>query len=236
MLKRFARNHLGRDLIVGDIHGTFTKLQAALDALGFDPERDRLFSVGDLVDRGPESDQATTWLEKPWFHAVCGNHDDFAIRWPNGTMPLGNYVANGGAWNVANPPEEQRRISDAFAALPVAIELETAAGKIGIVHADCPLPDWDLFARMLEDPAVPKRDRERLVMMAQWSRDRAEKLLDGDVQGVLAVVVGHNPMPRMTSLGNVIFIDTFGWRDGNFTIIDAATLRQADRASQLSWS
>jgi serine/threonine protein phosphatase 1 len=58
MLQHFGRNTAGRDLIVGDIHGCFARLQVALDELGFDPERDRLFSVGDLVDRGPDSEVA----------------------------------------------------------------------------------------------------------------------------------------------------------------------------------
>jgi hypothetical protein len=34
LVRRFARNPLGRDLIVGDVHGHFTRLQAALDAVG----------------------------------------------------------------------------------------------------------------------------------------------------------------------------------------------------------
>jgi ABC-type dipeptide/oligopeptide/nickel transport system permease subunit len=34
--KRFGRNHAGRDLIVGDIHGHYTRLVAALSAIGFD--------------------------------------------------------------------------------------------------------------------------------------------------------------------------------------------------------
>jgi hypothetical protein len=36
-VKRFAANTAGRDFAVGDIHGHFTRLQAALDAAGFDP-------------------------------------------------------------------------------------------------------------------------------------------------------------------------------------------------------
>lgn len=236
-IERFGLNTTGgRDLIVGDIHGHFTKLQAALDAIRFDPERDRLFSVGDLVDRGPESDVATDWLEKPWFRAVAGNHEDYAIRWPNGNMDPRMYTAHGGGWNVSNPPEEQRRLADAFAALPIGIELDTTAGKVGIVHADCPLNDWDEFCRRLEDPATPKRDREALVDAAQWSRTRAEKLFDGDVRGVVALVVGHDPKPRMTTLGNVIYIDTYAWRDGHFTILDAHTLRPAEAPSRLDWS
>lgn len=39
----------------GDIRGCFNRLQAGLELLGFDPDKDRLFSVGDLVDWGPES-------------------------------------------------------------------------------------------------------------------------------------------------------------------------------------
>ena len=88
---------MGRDLIVGDVHGCFTKLRASLDAVGFNLERDRLFSVGDLVDRGPESDRALEWLAQPWFHAISGNHEDMAIRWPLGFMFAGHYVSNGGA-------------------------------------------------------------------------------------------------------------------------------------------
>ena len=51
-VKRFAANTAGRDFAVGDIHGHFTRLQSALDKAGFEPSVDRLFSVGDLIDRG----------------------------------------------------------------------------------------------------------------------------------------------------------------------------------------
>ena len=52
--RRFARKPLGRDLAVGDIHGYFSRLEQTLNQAGFDPARDRLFSVGDLTDRGPD--------------------------------------------------------------------------------------------------------------------------------------------------------------------------------------
>lgn len=81
-MSRFRRvnaNNRGRDLAVGDIHGHFERLQRCLDEVGFDPEVDRLFSVGDLVDRGPASEQALDWLAQPWFHAVQGNHEALAI-------------------------------------------------------------------------------------------------------------------------------------------------------------
>lgn len=76
----YGQNTAGRDFAVGDIHGCFSALQQALDAIGFSESTDRLFSVGDLVDRGPESEQVLTWLDKPWFHAICGNHDFMTWR------------------------------------------------------------------------------------------------------------------------------------------------------------
>ena len=233
MISRFERNTKGRDLIVGDIHGHFTKLKSALDDVGFDPDAgDRLFSVGDLVDRGPESDDALAWLAKPWFFAVQGNHEDMAIRWPNGNMDPGNYAVNGGSWNIGNPPELRLEIAEAFRALPIAMEIETVKGVVGVIHAGCPLQSWQDLARIFDNPhALTRRELGVLIDACMWSRDRITKMDDSIVSGVRAVVVGHTPMERMTSLGNTLFIDTAGWhpRGHGFTIIDAATLGRASR-------
>lgn len=229
-IKRFGANVAGRDLIVGDIHGHFTKLQAALDAVLFDPSRDRLFAVGDLVDRGPQSELALEWLDKPWFASVRGNHEAMAIDW---ATPMGAaeresvrdiYMRNGGAWNIGNPPAECLRIADAFAALPIVIELETPAGLVGIVHADCPTAHWSRVEPMLTGPAA-----ESFSMMCMWSRDRVDSGYGAGVEGIRAVVVGHTPVQRFTSLGNVLYIDTGAWLPahrggGDFTLLDAATL------------
>ena len=49
----FGVNTGGRDLVVGDVHGSFRTLAFALDVVGFDAGCDRLFGVGDLVTRLP---------------------------------------------------------------------------------------------------------------------------------------------------------------------------------------
>lgn len=231
LIERYSSNTNGRDLIVGDIHGCFTKLRQALDDVGFNPDAgDRLFSVGDLVDHGPESLEAVEWIMKPWFHAVQGNHEDMAIQWPSGKLDVGNYIANGGGWNVGNAPEACEALSKCFAMLPVAIELETASGLIGIVHADCPFDSWQEFAASLEDESLSGSMRGAIIDAAQWSRERIASAMQDDVAGVRAVVVGHTPMQRFTSLGNVLYIDTGGWLPrGHFTVLDAATLAPAYR-------
>jgi serine/threonine protein phosphatase 1 len=224
--KRIERNLKGRDIIVGDVHGCFTKLREALDRIKFDDSAgDRLFFVGDLVDRGPESLDALWWLAQPWAHAVGGNHEDMAIRWPNGNMDWGNYAANGGSWMIALDRETQLEVAAALSAMPVAIELETAVGPIGVVHAECPLPSWREFVQRLEDPDLSNNKRGALIDAAQWSRTRIELQDVSPVSDVVAVVVGHTPMRQSVTLGNHIYIDTMGWRGGEFTLLDAATLQ-----------
>ncbi|MCA8237732.1 metallophosphoesterase [Burkholderia cenocepacia] len=236
-VKRFERNTVGRDFVVGDIHGHFSRLEAALPFIGFQMHCDRLFSVGDLVDRGPESDRVLEWVNKPWFHAVRGNHEDMAIRWPNGNTDGGNYAANGGSWNIANPPIVQREIAMHLGSLPIAIEVETEQGLVGIVHADCPFPSWRDFTVSLDDPQMSNSMRKAVFDAALWSRERIQLEDQSCVSAVRAVVVGHTPLKRAAVLGNVHYIDTGGWlRDGHFTFLDLEHLRFVPAgAPKLDW-
>ncbi len=236
MIKHFPKNTIGRDIAVGDIHGCFSKLQHRLDAIKFNPEVDRLFSVGDLVDRGPESMLALDWLTKPWFHAVRGNHEDMAIRWgkPNCQMDVGNYAANGGGWNVSNSIERRAQVSQVLSDLPLAIEVETERGSVGIVHAACPCESWSDFADALKTGWVKtqtglsnsRASMKELLECALWSRTRIQAMDDSIVRDVHVVIVGHTPMRNVTSLGNTIFIDTAGWSPSGagFTLLDLNTL------------
>lgn len=222
-VKRFAANTAGRDFAVGDIHGHFTRLQAALDAVGFDPAADRLFSVGDLVDRGPECEDVIKWLNKPWFHPVRGNHDDYVCRFD--TCDIGNWMYNGGVWFVGLPLTEQQNYQVIFQELPIAIEVETAQGLIGIVHADCPFPSWGQLRDELESPESNKRLKQ-VQNSCMWSRSRFEHQETQGVEGVRALVVGHTPIRSPATLGNVIHIDTAGWMPdrGYFTLLNLKTL------------
>lgn len=62
---------------IGDIHGCFRTLQHLVKAIRFDPDRDRLWLVGDLVNRGPGSLEVLRWVKALGDRAVCvlGNHD-----------------------------------------------------------------------------------------------------------------------------------------------------------------
>lgn len=219
----FERNTVGHDYVVGDIHGCFTRLQVELNRIGFDPDQDRLFSVGDLVDRGPESHLVTQWLTQPWFHAVRGNHDDMAMRWPRGLMPATNRKVNGGSWNMAQPLEEQWVVARSMEILPIAIEVETIGGMVGIVHGDMPYESWAIFASILGG-LEGEREARHARDMAMWSRTRIESGNACGVPDVRAVIVGHTPLEKPVSLGNVHYIDTGAVFGGQFTILDLGTL------------
>lgn len=223
-VKRFSRNPLGRDIAVGDIHGHFTRLQAALEAAGFDPAVDRLFSVGDLVDRGPENEDAIAWLSQPWFHAVRGNHDDYVVRFD--TCNINQWIFYGGSWFFDMPHKQQRNHQTLFTDMPIAIEVETTEGVVGIVHADCVFRTWADMKGELETPESD--ERLRLVEKAcMWSRTRFQEQNKRTIPDVRAVVVGHTPISSPLILGNVHHIDTGGWlQDGSgyFTLLDLETL------------
>lgn len=203
-IRKFARNTSGRDYVVGDIHGEFVLLEKALDECGFDGRRDRLFSVGDLIDRGRDSPASLAWLAKPWFHAILGNHEAMALDAVDDPDTFFWWTrVNGGQWWLEQDEELRRRMLEALAALPLAIEVETSTGPVGLVHADVPVGvAWDRFMDRLASGEARARE------VALWGRSRARGSAGGEVEGVARIYCGHTPVDSPRVADNVYFIDT----------------------------
>lgn len=207
-VRRLPRG-VGRDFVVGDIHGAFDLVFEALNAVGFNPARDRLLCAGDLGDRGRYSRACLPFLREPWVHAVRGNHEQMLLDlYAEGELDQAGLAwhveRNGMGWWLEVPAAERQAILAAFAALPLALEVDTVRGSVGVIHAEVPLGmDWQTFTVRLEagDPDV--------VQSCLWGR-RRDKLADTNgVLGIDRLFVGHTPQfGGARRLGNIYYIDS----------------------------
>lgn len=242
LFKHYPLNTSGRDFAVGDIHGCYTRLEQALRALHFDPRIDRLFSVGDLIDRGPESARFAEFLGKDWFHANRGNHEQMMLDAPMDRSWEDNWLNdNGGAWSKVHDRAQMDAWCAQLNALPVAVEVETMHGPVGLVHADPMLPTWAAVRAHLEalsDTDEPQFDR--FVNGMLWSRALINKMLDDQdrpasglgLPDLHAVVIGHTPLDMPLHIGNVWAIDTGACYRDALTLLNLHTFQVHSFACQ----
>lgn len=201
------RNLVGVDFFVGDIHGEYQKLMDALCKVGFDFDKDRLWCVGDLVDRGPDSLKCLLLIDEPWFGTVLGNHESMMIDAVLRSEKMGDreryyakqmWATNGGEWYYALE-DEYKLLADTFIkVLDEYIPNAILVGDIGVIHAECPTPLW---------LGLGEGKKPYLEEASMWSRSRMTNQSEALVLDVAAVVVGHTPVKQTTVLGNHVYID-----------------------------
>ena len=125
--------------VVGDVQGCFSTFEALLDRLEFRPGRDRLWFVGDLVNRGPDSLGMLRWAYRHRDSLVCvlGNHDLHLLAQREGVIPA--RPRDTLAPLLAAP--DAGELCDWVAGLPF---VHRENGFL-LVHAGL-LPRWDLAA------------------------------------------------------------------------------------------
>lgn len=124
---------------VGDVQGCLKPLQSLLKTVQFNPDRDQLWLVGDLVNRGPQSLDTLRFLYKMRDNvvAVLGNHDlhllavAYGHRQPSDSDTLDEIL-------VAN---DRETLFDWLRCLPL-MHHDAELG-FTMVHAGIP-PQWSL--------------------------------------------------------------------------------------------
>lgn len=207
---RLPRNECGRDFVVGDIHFKTIDLHMGLRALGFDSTLDRVIAVGDLIDRGPGVLDGLKLLGEPWFFTALGNHEQMLID-AYRANPNARYCANGARWWSTIADESKGMIIEKFESLPTVIEIESARGIVGVVHADVPAGmSWKEFVGSLDNPQIEE--------LALWGRERIIKHYRAGVHGIWRVCTGHTWIPHPLRLGNFLALDCTGGGEGPLAI------------------
>ena len=198
--------------VVGDLHGCYTNLMNQLDELKFDPAKDLLISVGDLVDRGTENVECLELIMMPWFRAVRGNHEQMMIDAVMNNGSCLNWMSNGGDWFYFLDTDKHdfvKRLIKKANILPFIIELNSYGKKIVICHADWPY-DTYTFDTLLDPNDVI------------WSRKRISNSHDGihkDIKGADLFIFGHTPARQPLKYANQMYIDTGAVFCGNLTLV-----------------
>lgn len=222
----YDANVRGKDYIIGDLHGLYTPLMDALTKLKFNRSVDRLFSVGDLIDRGPESFECANLVYEDWVKVSIGNHEQLMAFATVHKCKSSYYtwIENGGMWHHGEDDQLLYDLSERFLELPLIISVGEGKDRFNIVHAELTLssPDytkfvsdddidnWTFSARDIEDMTW---GREMVTIrsspyssLLQDSRDPSLKLQSDKLS---TTYCGHSGVPQKPCrIEQQIFLDT----------------------------
>ena len=125
-----------RRIFIGDVHGHYEGLMMLLEAIA-PGKSDRLFFVGDLIDRGPGSSQVVKFVKQNSHSCVRGNHEQLILdAFQNNQVnpsALQAWLYSGGENTVASYSDAAALLEDVewIRTLPLYIDL----GDIWLVHA-----------------------------------------------------------------------------------------------------
>lgn len=245
----YDRNTKGKDYIVGDLHGHYTVLMNGLDKIGFDDKTDRLFCVGDLVDRGPEVGLCLSLLNEKWFSSVLGNHEYMLLT----TLGHNRSILNTLQSYLYSDRRRNRRTARSFyldyidliKEMPFAIKVDSEC-PFHIFHAQRPL---DKVGNIWTDSKIEQKEFEiikvKKIHNMLWSRKIAKEAIQVNhvnkhnliaenvvlgqtninglypfEDGVGITYCGHTTLPEVLFHRSHIFIDGGKYKGGHINIID----------------
>ena len=220
--KEYGRSG-GRTFFLGDLHGCYDELLIEMKKVDFDKTKDRIFSVGDLVDRGPKSLECLRLLKEGWFFSVLGNHEAM-MRDSLAGFYLGGkdmWLMNGGEWYLKLSPEEKKEVTEELIPLINQLPYVIFVDGMTILHAQ-----WDGKSAHDLYGELEGYDLQSIV----WGRTKINSANRDIVEDTEYVIVGHTPVSDPLCLGNHIYLDTgccFGY---TLTLVEARDLKLIKKA------
>ncbi|GAA5556045.1 serine/threonine-protein phosphatase 1 [Acinetobacter schindleri] len=213
IMTTLSRNIRGADYaaiyVVGDLHGCYRLLMQELEKIRFNFEQDLLICTGDLVDRGSENLECISLLDQPWFLSVRGNHEEMCIKGRDDVWIQDMHARNGGEWFYLLSTEKQDKLSEIFSQLPLVIEIQLEDKKIGILHADIDIHDWNQFKTNIAKGERKIPGLTSAYTNALWGRGRIRHHSKhyGTVKNIDEIYLGHTIVKKHTQIDNCHYID-----------------------------
>jgi bis(5'-nucleosyl)-tetraphosphatase (symmetrical) len=176
---------------IGDIQGCLQSLHQLLDHIGFNSERDRLWLVGDLVNRGPQSLDTLRFVRDLGDSAitVLGNHDLHLLIVAAG---FGRIHKSDTLAEILSAPDR-----DELLAWLRSRKLFHVTDDYAMVHAGL-LPQWSIeFAAQLADEAEQVLQSPRHVEFARNMYGNQPGHWDDGLEGWDRLRVIINAMTRL---------------------------------------
>jgi len=125
-----------RRIVIGDVHGHYEGLMTLLEAIAPTSD-DKIYFLGDLIDRGPNSSQVVNFVKRNNYSCLLGNHEQMLLniltneRTSSSTMQAwlyGGGQATVASYHEATIPDDHL---DWLKGLPTYLDL----GDIWLAHA-----------------------------------------------------------------------------------------------------
>ena len=176
---------------VGDIQGCCTEFQQLLEQVRFDPAADKLWLVGDLVNRGPESLAVLRLVKSLGDSAitVLGNHDLHLLAVAEGVAePHRSDTLHG----ILDAPDREELLAWLRAQLLLYVE-----GDFVLVHAGL-LPSWTVAQaqKLAHEVEAELHGLHYHVLLTRMYGNRPDQW-DGSLTGYKRLRVITNALTRM---------------------------------------
>lgn len=236
-------NIQGRDFVVGDLHGCFGAFKKLLDHVRFHPGLDRVFAVGDLVDRGPQSVECLQLLQQPWFFSCMGNHEH--MLWSHLQRP-DQFEPHDPVWLKKECPSitDRQRFAGRWLGwlerLPLIMKVGNTERSFYVVHAEILESKRSVTEEMIasEDFVDPVKARHRMLwgrsLITAYTQDRP--VLRAHDPNMPKIFCGHTVLDRPLQLAKQVYLDGGAFMAYRDRPQEDAFLRLFDTSTQTCWS